>query len=66
MYISLISEMFIVYYFYCFFYKEKLKVREIIKDLLDKNIIRELELEYVSFVLLVKKRDGFDRLCVDF
>lgn len=66
MHISLTSETPIVYHPYRLSYKEKLKVREIIKDLLDKNIIRESESEYASPVLLVKKRDGSDRLCVDF
>ncbi|XP_041973936.1 uncharacterized protein LOC121729479 [Aricia agestis] len=47
-------------------FNEKLKVRDIIKDLLSKNIIRESESPYSSPVLLVKKKDGSDRMCVDF
>jgi hypothetical protein len=45
---------------------EKLRVRTIIRDLLDKKIIRESESEFSSPILLVKKKDGSDRLCVDF
>lgn len=45
---------------------EKMKVREIINDLLQKGIVRESESEYASPIILVKKKDGSDRLCVDF
>lgn len=45
---------------------ETLRVREIIKDLLDKQIIQESESEYASPILLVKKKDGSDRMCVDY
>lgn len=45
---------------------EKEKVNNIVKDLLDKNIIRESDSPYASPVLLVKKKDGNDRLCVDY
>lgn len=45
---------------------ETLRVREIIKDLLDKGIIEESDSEYASPILLVKKKDGSDRMCVDF
>ncbi|CAH2094977.1 unnamed protein product [Euphydryas editha] len=45
---------------------ETLRVREIIKELLDKGIIEESESEYASPILLVKKKDGTDRMCVDF
>lgn len=47
-------------------YQEKLKVREITQDLLDKGIIRRSNSEYASPIILVKKRDGSDRLCVDY
>lgn len=45
---------------------EKLKVRDIVQDLLSKGIIRESESPYSSPVLLVKKKDGSDRMCVDY
>lgn len=54
------------YHPYRLSYQEKLKVREIIKDLLHKNIIRESTSEYASPIILVKKKDGADRMCVDF
>ncbi|CAH2098432.1 unnamed protein product [Euphydryas editha] len=45
---------------------ETLRVREIIKELLDTGIIEESESEYARPILLVKKKDGTDRMCVDF
>lgn len=44
-------------------------MRNIIRELLDKKIIyyiRESESEYSSPILLVKKKDGSDRMCVDY
>lgn len=64
--IKLTSPVPVVYRPYKLSYQEKLKVREIIKDLLEKGVIRRSNLEYASPVVLVKKRDGSDRLCVDF
>lgn len=45
---------------------EKLRVRDIINDLMDKGIIRESQSEYASPIILVKKKDGSDRMCVDY
>lgn len=45
---------------------EREKVKQIIDDLLEKRIIQESESEYASPILLVKKKDGRDRLCVDY
>ncbi|XP_052754450.1 uncharacterized protein LOC128201458 [Galleria mellonella] len=47
-------------------HQEKLKVREIVHDLKEKGIIHDSNSEYVSPILLVKKKDGSDRMCVDF
>lgn len=45
---------------------EREKVKEIIQELLDLEIIRESDSTYASPILLVKKKDGTDRMCVDF
>ncbi|CAG9136407.1 unnamed protein product [Plutella xylostella] len=45
---------------------EKIRVRAIISDLLSKGIIRESESEFASPIILVKKKDGSDRMCVDY
>lgn len=66
MQIRLSNETPIVYRPYKLSFSEKLRVREIIKDLLDKGVIRESESEFSSPILLVKKKDGSDRMCVDF
>lgn len=41
-------------------------MKEITNDLLNKGVIRESDSDFASPVLLVKKSDGTDRLCVDF
>lgn len=45
---------------------EREKVKEIIQDLKDNGIIRDSSSPFSSPILLVKKKDGSDRLCVDF
>lgn len=66
MQIRLTSETPVAYRPYKISYLEKLKVREIVRDLLTKGIIRESESAYSSPILLVKKKDGSDRMCVDY
>lgn len=41
-------------------------VKEIVDDLLINNIIRESDSEYSSPILLVRKKNGEQRLCVDY
>lgn len=45
---------------------ERDKVKLIIQDLIDSEIIRESVSPFASPVILVKKKDGSDRLCVDY
>lgn len=41
-------------------------VKEIVDELLEKDIVRESESEYSSPVLLVRKKNGEQRLCIDY
>lgn len=66
MHINLTDETPVAYRPYKLSHQEKLKVREIIKDLLDKGVIRESQSQYSSPIILVKKKDGSDRMCVDY
>lgn len=45
---------------------EREKVQKIIEELLQNNIIRESNSPYASPVILVKKKNGDDRLCIDY
>lgn len=63
MHIKLTSDTPVHYRPYRLSYDEKLKVRKICRDLLDKGIIRESESPYASPIILVKKKDGRDRIC---
>lgn len=45
---------------------EKLRVRSIVNDLLEKGIIRRSESQYASPILLVRKKDSSDRMVVDY
>ena len=46
--------------------EERRIVREIIGELIKANIVRPSNSSYANPMLLVKKKDGSDRLCVDF
>lgn len=45
---------------------EREKVKEIIQELLDKHIIKESNSSFASPMILVKKKDGSDRMCIDY
>lgn len=47
-------------------YSEREKVREIVQDLLDNDVIQESHSPYASPILLVRKKNGETRLCVDY
>ncbi|XP_076659907.1 uncharacterized protein LOC143363195 [Halictus rubicundus] len=47
-------------------YSEKAEVRKILEGLIAKIIIRESTSEYASPIVLVKKKTGETRMCVDF
>jgi len=46
--------------------EEKLLVREKIEQMLEANVIRPSSSPFASPMLLVKKKEGSDRLCIDF
>lgn len=47
-------------------YTEKNVVRDIINELLEKKVIKPSESEYSSPIVLVRKKNGEFRMCVDF
>lgn len=47
-------------------YKEKIELQNIIDEYLEKGYIRPSESEFVSPIVLVKKKTGELRLCVDY
>lgn len=56
----------VVYRPYRLAHCERTKVREMISELIDNNIIRESNSDYASPILMVKKKSGEQRLCVDY
>lgn len=47
-------------------YVEKSEVREMIQELLEKGIIKPSDSPYASPIVLVKKKNGDTRMCVDY
>ncbi|CAH2092452.1 unnamed protein product [Euphydryas editha] len=45
---------------------ERQKVKDIVSELIANNIIRESKSPYFSPIVLVKKKNGDDRMCVDY
>ncbi|KAK9695492.1 hypothetical protein QE152_g32532 [Popillia japonica] len=56
----------VVYRPYRLSYNERQVVRDMVSDLLDNGIIRESDSPYASPILLVKKKNGEQRMCVDY
>lgn len=48
-----------------FAWNERLQIRKLIDDLLQRNIIKESSSEYCARIVPVKKKDGNLKLCVD-
>lgn len=47
-------------------YAERIKVQEIVSELLKDGIIRESSSAYASPIVLVKKKNGELRMCIDY
>lgn len=56
----------VVYRPYRLSMKEREHVRDLVKEMLDARIIRESVSEYASPIILVRKKDGNLRMCVDY
>lgn len=66
MQIELNSKQPVVYRPYRLSHNERDKVRTMVDEMLEAGIIRESISEYASPIILVKKRDGGMRLCIDY
>ena len=47
-------------------YTKRGEIREEIKNMMDTGIVRESSSPYASPLVVVKKKDGFNRMCVDY
>ncbi|CAG9089257.1 unnamed protein product [Plutella xylostella] len=56
----------IVYRPYRLSHKEREQVRTMVQEMLEADIIRESTSEYASPIILVRKKDGKLRLCIDY
>lgn len=56
----------VVYRPYRLAHKERENVREMVKEMLDAGIVRDSVSEYASPIILVRKKDGKMRMCVDY
>lgn len=64
--IELNSQRPIVYRPYRLSHHEREKVRSMVDEMLDAGIVRESVSEYASPILLVRKKDGSFRMCIDY
>ncbi|CAH2220104.1 jg14835 [Pararge aegeria aegeria] len=64
--IELNSQRPVVYRPYRLSHHEREKVRVMVKEMLDAGIVRESASEYASPIILVRKKDGSLRMCVDY
>lgn len=64
--IKLIDDDPVVYRPYRLSYTERYEVRQMVDELMKNNIVRESTSPYASPVILVKKKTGDKRLCVDY
>ncbi|XP_046975548.1 uncharacterized protein LOC124541665 [Vanessa cardui] len=64
--IDLVDNKPIVYRPYRLSHSEREKVRETVNELVQNNIVQESKSDYASPILMVKKKTGEQRLCVDF
>lgn len=56
----------VVYRPYRLSYTERQQVKDMVQEMLDSNIIRESSSPYASPIVLVNKKSGEKRLCVDY
>lgn len=66
MHIKLLDDSPVSYKPYRLPYCERIIVRDLINQLLENNIIRESDSPYASPIVLVRKKNGETRLCIDY